>query len=77
MLPLASLLAAAGGDGTAGFVATGIDANDDAGWAVSSAGDVNGDGIDDLLIGAPGVERSGAFVGESYILFGRAAPGGR
>ena len=39
-------------DGSAGFVINGIDAGDESGWAISSAGDVNGDGIDDLVIGA-------------------------
>ncbi len=49
---LASLLPGAGGDGSAGFVLDGIDADDYSGCSVSAAGDVNGDGIDDLIIGA-------------------------
>ena len=40
-------------DGSNGFELTGIDADDFAGWSVNGAGDLNGDGIDDLLIGAP------------------------
>jgi len=40
------------GDGSIGFVINGVDPNDYAGSSVSSAGDVNGDGIDDLIIGA-------------------------
>ena len=39
-------------DGTNGFTLTGIDAGDQSGFSVSSAGDVNGDGYDDLIIGA-------------------------
>jgi len=34
-----------------GFVIQGDAANDGAGSSVSSAGDVNGDGIDDLIVG--------------------------
>ena len=57
-------------DGTNGFRLNGVAAGDLSGFAVSSAGDVNGDGLADLLIGAAGApngERSGA----SYVVFGR------
>ena len=40
-------------DGTNGFRLDGVAAGDRSGFAVSGAGDVNGDGIADLLIGAP------------------------
>src|SRR5262249_16212663 len=69
--PLESLLPGGGGDGSAGFVLTGIDAADSAGPSVSGAGDANRDGIHDVIIGAPGAdpgERDGA--GESYVVFG-------
>ena len=39
-------------NGTTGFRLDGIDASDYSGVSVSSAGDVNGDGFDDLIIGA-------------------------
>jgi hypothetical protein len=42
-------------DGTDGFVLNGIGPSDSAGLAVSGAGDVNDDGVDDLLVGAPGL----------------------
>ncbi|HED52865.1 MAG TPA: hypothetical protein ENJ00_01515 [Phycisphaerales bacterium] len=64
-------------DGTTGFVINGIDAFDRSGRSVSSAGDVNGDGIDDLIIGAPLADPNGQTdAGESYVVFGRsdAAP---
>ena len=38
------------------------------GWSVSSAGDVNGDGLSDILIGAPSKRGNG----QSYVVFGRA-----
>src|SRR5690606_19350536 len=43
-----------GGDGSLGFVIEGEREYGFAGESVASAGDVNGDGIDDLVIGAPG-----------------------
>jgi hypothetical protein len=58
-------------DGTNGFVIHGIDADDGSGWSVSGAGDVNGDGVHDVLIGAPDARPAGARSGEVYIVFGR------
>ncbi|MDJ0681023.1 MAG: calcium-binding protein [Xenococcaceae cyanobacterium MO_167.B52] len=55
-------------DGTNGFTISGIDLSDSLGRSVSSAGDVNGDGIDDLIIGAPGYYSSSA--GKAYVVFG-------
>ena len=70
---LRSLFPEAGGNGTAGFVLKGIDASDESGWSVSNAGDVNGDGIDDLIIGAHLADPNGTLdAGESYVIFGRA-----
>jgi hypothetical protein len=41
------------------------------GWYVSNAGDVNGDGFDDVIIGAPHVNESGGYYsGEAYLYFG-------
>ena len=69
---LSSLLAANGGDGSAGFVINGIDASDRSGWSVSAAGDVNGDGFDDFLIGAPFADpNSNSSAGETYVVFGQ------
>jgi hypothetical protein len=43
------------------------------GYSVSSAGDVNGDGINDLIIGSPSKDSLDEFqAGAAYILFGRA-----
>ena len=64
-------------DGINDFTLTGIDAVDQSGYSVSSAGDVNGDGYDDLIIGANGANPNGEFnAGETYIVYGGAsAPG--
>ena len=43
--PLGGLFPAAGGDGSSGFVITGIDPRGGAALSVSAAGDVNADGI--------------------------------
>ena len=57
-------------DGTNGFVINGIDEDDYSGFSVSSAGDINGDGIDDLIIGASYAEFGNVYAGESYVVFG-------
>ena len=63
-------------DGSNGFALTGIDARDYSGTSVSSAGDVNGDGYDDLIIGADWADPNGSRSGETYIVYGGAsAPG--
>ena len=60
-------------DGSNGFLIEGISNYDGAGLSVSSAGDFNGDGFDDLLIGAPHSSSNGFWSGESYIVFGKDA----
>ncbi|MBA5249260.1 MAG: hypothetical protein FE834_06990, partial [Gammaproteobacteria bacterium] len=54
--------------GTGGFVINGEKARDFSGYSVSSAGDVNGDGLDDLIVGAYGAN---GYKGKSYVIFGK------
>lgn len=59
-------------DGTDGFVVNGIDVSDFSAISLGGAGDVNGDGADDLIIGAYWADPGGrSMAGESYVVFGR------
>ncbi|MBK8261660.1 MAG: FG-GAP repeat protein [Nannocystis sp.] len=47
-----------------------------AGRAIAGAGDVDGDGLADVILGAYGVDASGTFSGRSYVIYGASAGGG-
>ena len=58
-------------NGSDGFLINGIRLGDNAGQAVSSAGDINGDQVDDLLIGGFNITANGlSSAGQSYVVFG-------
>src|SRR3546814_26809 len=60
-------------DGTNGFVVHGQAFNDQSGFSVAGAGDFNGDGFDNFIIGAPFRAASTSLkAGVSYVLFGRS-----
>ncbi len=59
-------------NGSNGFVLPGVASGDYSGWSVSGTGDVNGDGVADLIIGAP---YPNSRVGASYVVFGKAGIG--
>ena len=75
-----SALAAASGEidlaalgASDGVLIKGIDSSDFSGYSVSSAGDVDNDGLDDIIIGARSADPDGATdAGESYVVFGSA-----
>ncbi|KPK99520.1 MAG: hypothetical protein AMJ90_09415, partial [candidate division Zixibacteria bacterium SM23_73_2] len=52
------------------YTFTGEAAGDVFGWSVSSAGDVDGDGYDDLMVGAPGYS---ACTGRAYVYSGKTS----
>ena len=54
-------------NGLNGFVVPGMSAGNSLGCSVSTAGDINGDGISDLVLGALSAN---AGVGVGYIIFG-------
>ncbi|MDQ0463386.1 Ca2+-binding RTX toxin-like protein [Caulobacter ginsengisoli] len=55
----------------AGYLVTGVAASDYAGTSVAAAGDVNGDGFMDFVVGASGADPSGTYSGAVYVVFGR------
>lgn len=60
-------------DGYDGFRISGVANTDHSGFSVASAGDINGDGFDDVLIGAYGVDPNGLTdAGAAYLVFGHA-----
>jgi hypothetical protein len=59
-------------DGRNGFQISGEFAYDFSGVSVSSAGDINGDGFDDVIIGASGADPNDDSSGASYVVFGQA-----
>ena len=62
-------------DGTNGFKVNGEAAFDNSGFSVAGAGDINGDGFDDLIIGSFYNDVNGANSGASYIVYGRMPDG--
>ncbi|MBF0626690.1 MAG: FG-GAP repeat protein [Magnetococcales bacterium] len=60
-------------NGSNGFRLDGVSAGSGNGGAVSSAGDVNGDGLHDLLVGAQGAGVGGTYSGASYVVFGQTS----
>ena len=58
--------------GIGGFKIVAENADDFVGFAVSMVGDVNGDGLADLLVGAQGDDQAGLESGAAYVVFGKA-----
>lgn len=58
-------------NGTTGFTLNGVAANDRSGFSVASPGDVNGEGHDNLIVGAKYANSNGSNFGASYVALGR------
>ena len=53
----------------------GVSSEDQAGFAVDGAGDVNGDGVDDLIVGAWQVDDGATDAGAAYVVYGPVSSG--
>ena len=62
-------------NGANGFTIHEVAPGDQSGFAVGRAGDMNGDGINDILIGAPGAGKTDSRSGSTYVIFGRRGLG--
>ena len=58
-------------NGDNGFVVNGISRDGQFGFSLGTGGDINGDGKNDLVLGAPGVSNS---AGAAYVIFGVGVP---
>ena len=54
--------------GRGGFLIKGESLHDQRGWSVGSAGDVNRDGLSDLIIGSPYADFNGNKSGSTYVI---------
>lgn len=59
--------------GDRGFHILGAASGDATGSSVAGIGDINGDGLDDVLIGAPDADINGKNSGAAYVVFGKGS----
>ncbi len=71
--PFDATIDLSGLDGSNGFRIAQANAGDAGGGFVAGVGDVNGDGFDDILVGAPFADPNGDDSGTAYVIFGKAS----
>ncbi len=54
-----------------GFVINGIGASHYAGRSIAGGGDINGDGLADIVVGTPNTDENGVASGSAYVVFGK------
>lgn len=69
-LPAAEVSLDSIAQGQGGFAIDGEHAGDTLGMAIGPAGDIDGDGLADIVIGAPGANNGGSRSGSVYVVFG-------
>ncbi|MBK8165416.1 MAG: FG-GAP repeat protein [bacterium] len=57
----------------AAVIINGENAGDRFGWSISAAGDMDGDGRDDFIVGAPRNDSAGLDAGAAYIVYGASS----
>lgn len=68
-----SAIAVSGLNGTTGFRINGAEADQRLSTSAAGAGDINGDGFDDIVMGAEYADYSGASSGSAFVVFGRSS----
>src|SRR5688572_10793314 len=61
-------------DAVADLILNGVASGDNFAYSVAGAGDVNGDGYADVIVGAIGSDGNGVDSGRAYVFFGGSAP---
>ena len=61
-------------DNVADWILTGVAVSDNFGYSATEAGDTNGDGYGDLIVGAYANDAGGIDAGRAYVFFGGPAP---